>query len=263
MAMMMAMRKNAALENLVCTERDCRLDIQEVEEDWRCEREALWDGDERTAMMRLQIAEITHRRMLFADEVDDAGEVAKEIRELDDLFEEAEVFKVCTSPDSVSRTRQQRSAPLRITNSNNINNEQHQEQDEEGLITIKNSNNAQEEEEQQIQQEEIEISYLKRPKYQVPSFQPFYPPRRPPPPPPPKSGDQIEVEMKMRKERYARETVEKLENIERDGILAHFMNDPLPEKKNQQRQQQQQYEVGSIEERLANMHRMDMRAPTY
>ena len=318
-----SLRKSAPLDNLLNVERESRLDIQEIEEEYLFEIEEVWEKNAMTQFILFHIEEMKARNKIFEEEVDDAGDVAQKELELDDLLEEEELRRVCIAEGIV---RQQRSISTRQISSTRSP-PPPPNQDEEGTIFQERPPTAALLQQQQEsptpppppscidgddatmnQQEEnnnhnntsspspsasgrqqrrqsssspdfAEVSFLKRERLPVPMFQSFNPPKKPAPPPQPKSDDQIEREMKCRKERYARETLYKLEDIERNGIYAHFMNDPLPTlvtknttnndtpNRDQDDEQQQQpdqkfYQVGSIEERLANMHRMDCRAPT-
>ena len=63
--------------------------------------------------------------------------------------------------------------------------------------------------------------------------------------------------MKIRKERYARERLARDEDMERGAIIAHFNEELLRPR----RRDLNAGPHGSIEERIANAHRMDLRPP--
>ena len=311
-----SVRKSAPFDNLMNIERESRMDIQEIEEEYLIEIEDAWEKSPVTKFILFHIEETKARSKVCEDEVDDAGDVARRELELDDLLEEEELRRVCAAEERnrqqqlVLRSRCSTTAASASRLNNHSNNDGLTSPEPTAAVVDGDGNEAIMMKQQQHQEDiptqkqpstrasasrspEMDCvigavpplppssaspppppssgreSYLKRERLPIPSFQTFKPPKKPPPPPQPKSDEQIEREMKCRKERYARETLMKLEEIDRLGIYAHFMHDALPtvamknsDENNQQEQHQPHYEVGSIEERLANMHRMDCRAPT-
>lgn len=270
-------KKSAPFDSLLDVERGARMDIEDIEEEFLDPKAVAFTSHPLTRLAALQTDEARHRRDVYIDETDDSAELIKRCyNDIDVPMEEMQIGQAIEAAsvararvaaalqeidDAASFASATAAAPGRVKMAAGVVSDG-QSPPAAGFAKCPSDNSS-------LSSQLSGVPPPPREPMGTPQFTSNIfgaPRRRPSPPPPPKSDHDILLEMKVRKERYAREGIQKFEEIERSVVVAQCRQDEtlarIASRDNAYRKSQvPTFVPGSVEERLAYAHRVDMRPP--